>query len=198
MEMQEKLKEAKKVYEQLKAEEAERRKRTGPSEYDVFDASFMSQDISLRKIPDNVSQMEIPKKLLPTVQEAAEDESCAESATSESRSGTVEPPRSSSQDIIAARTEAIKNYVEQQSESVASGLAANIGSSESSEVSGGEHLSACNMEPILPGMDIEVESVDNEEREMHVSTVNMEETVDEDEGMVQKQVNVRMSGLSYR
>ncbi|EYC24996.1 hypothetical protein Y032_0012g1627 [Ancylostoma ceylanicum] len=161
LEMQEKLREAKKVYEQLKNEDAERRKKSDPSEYDVFDASFMSQDFSLRKVVENdvlsrylpikcdnnlccmttlkssgtffsentrddLHQTELPSKVLPSVPEAAEDESgSAEAATSENsrHSPPAQPPQTSSQDIIMARTAAINNYVTQQSESVAGGLA---------------------------------------------------------------------------
>ncbi|EYC24994.1 hypothetical protein Y032_0012g1627 [Ancylostoma ceylanicum] len=164
LEMQEKLREAKKVYEQLKNEDAERRKKSDPSEYDVFDASFMSQDFSLRKVVENdvlsrylpikcdnnlccmttlkssgtffsentrddLHQTELPSKVLPSVPEAAEDESgSAEAATSENsrHSPPAQPPQTSSQDIIMARTAAINNYVTQQSESVAGGLAIDI------------------------------------------------------------------------
>ncbi|EYC24993.1 hypothetical protein Y032_0012g1627 [Ancylostoma ceylanicum] len=217
LEMQEKLREAKKVYEQLKNEDAERRKKSDPSEYDVFDASFMSQDFSLRKVMfvfafpftrydinnfikfisktrllrhnsddllmsvvsvrnhamecfflrwvvendvlsrylpikcdnnlccmttlkssgtffsentrDDLHQTELPSKVLPSVPEAAEDESgSAEAATSENsrHSPPAQPPQTSSQDIIMARTAAINNYVTQQSESVAGGLAIDI------------------------------------------------------------------------
>lgn len=88
---------------------------------------FKSQN--LFQIREDVQQTELPPKTLPSMPEAAEDESgSAETATSEySRSSPpAEPPHTSSQDIIMARTAAVNNYVTQQSESVASGLRVDV------------------------------------------------------------------------
>ncbi|KAL6730902.1 hypothetical protein Aduo_001824 [Ancylostoma duodenale] len=189
LEMQDKLREAKKIHEQLETEDAERRKKSGSSEYDVFDASFMSQDFSMRKIRDDLHQTELPSKTLPSVPETAEDESgSAETATTENsrRSPPAQPPQTSSQDLIMARTAAINNYVTQQSESVAGGLAVDMGDNDSGEMTRDEddHMSLCDQEQNVrsSGMDIEVVSVADEEGEAHIEDANMDETVDENEG----------------
>ncbi|RCN39909.1 hypothetical protein ANCCAN_14179 [Ancylostoma caninum] len=194
LEMQEKLREAKRIHEQLESEDAERRKKSGPSEYDVFDASFMSQDFSMRKTREDLHQTELPTKTLPSVPEAAEDESgSAETATSEnSRSPPVQPPQTSSQDIIMARTAAINNYVTQQSESVAGGLAVDMDGNDSGEMTRDEddHVSLCDQEKNVrsSGMDIEVASIADEEGEVHIEEASMDETVDENEGTQHNQV----------
>ncbi|KAK6737207.1 hypothetical protein RB195_019728 [Necator americanus] len=187
MEMQEKLREARKIYDQLKAEEAERRQKFGASDYDVFDASFMSLDLSMRKMHGNLQKTELPRNILPSVLEATEDESgSAETATTDcSRSSPLaEPPRTSSQDIIMARTTAVKKYVEQQSESVSGGLAVERDDTDSGEMTRDEdeRMSVCDQERTLPssGVDVEISSASGTEGGIRTEDANMDDTVEEE------------------
>ncbi|KJH42954.1 hypothetical protein DICVIV_11057 [Dictyocaulus viviparus] len=122
LEMQEKLGEARKVYEQLKAEETERLK-SGVCDHE-FDASFLSTDYSFKKVNDhgNILRTELmrPAVVSKPVTPVDDGFSTPETLTSGSSSkSSVEPPQTTEEDIIKARTNAVKSYVTQQSETVA-------------------------------------------------------------------------------
>ncbi|VDL76481.1 unnamed protein product, partial [Nippostrongylus brasiliensis] len=119
-EMQDRLKEARKVYKELKDEENERRLKAGANDYDVFDATFMSQDLSLAKVAEQAALAELPTTKPPVHLNSVEDESgsaCTSSA-SEHSPASPQPPQNTEEDVLMARTDAVNQYVAQQAESV--------------------------------------------------------------------------------
>ncbi|VDL68572.1 unnamed protein product [Nippostrongylus brasiliensis] len=119
-EMQDRLKEARKVYKELKDEENERRLKAGANDYDVFDATFMSQDLSLAKVAEQAALAELPTTQAAVHLNSVEDESgsgCTSSA-SEHSPASPQPPQNTEEDVLMARTDAVNQYVAQQAESV--------------------------------------------------------------------------------
>ncbi|VDO50323.1 unnamed protein product [Haemonchus placei] len=112
--MQEKLHEARRTEEHLKIEEAERRARVGASEYDVFDVTFASQDLALNKTQERAIPTEPPRASLNVLPETAEEETASggtlNSCESLCSTSPAQPPPASEQDVVLARTNAVKNY----------------------------------------------------------------------------------------
>ncbi|KAK6015954.1 hypothetical protein OSTOST_18570, partial [Ostertagia ostertagi] len=192
-EMQEKLIEARRTHEQLKNEEAERRAKVGASEYDVFDVTFASQELALNKTSECPVVIEPPKKSLQAIPEAAEEETISGSTVNSSESlrstPPAQPPQATEQEVILARTNAVKNYVTQQSEAVAR-KAVESDDNDSGEMTRDEdeRESVCAREPQQQhGNDIEVASVADEECAPPPDDNDMNETVEERDGMIQCQ-----------
>ncbi|KAJ1371571.1 hypothetical protein KIN20_033542 [Parelaphostrongylus tenuis] len=170
LDMQKKLDEAKRIYEELKAEELERRK-SGASDYDGLDASFMSVECGLKKAPDHLSQTELlaPMTTSRTVEPADEESASTGTLTSESsnKSPPAQPPQSTEEEVIRARTNAVENYVTQQSESIS--MQAESHDNDNGEVIRNEieRGSICDLEKIgqLHGMDVEAMSVSDEQND---------------------------------
>ncbi|VDM59613.1 unnamed protein product [Angiostrongylus costaricensis] len=186
LEMQEKLGEARKIFEQLKAEEMERIK-SGASEYDAFDASFMSLDYNLKKAPDHVMQCELlrPTAVSKTVEPVDEESNCSETPTtgSSSKSPPTEPPQNTEEDVRKARTDAVKNYVTQQSESIsrqAESRGSGSGEKARNEVERGSIYNLHNIDR-SHRMDVEVMRITDEKNAQPVlDNDNVNENADED------------------
>uniref|UniRef100_A0A0K0CZK8 SMC_N domain-containing protein n=1 Tax=Angiostrongylus cantonensis TaxID=6313 RepID=A0A0K0CZK8_ANGCA len=186
LEMQEKLGEARKIFKQLKAEEMERIK-SGASEYDAFDASFMSLDYNLRKAPDHVMQCELlrPTAVSKTLEPVDEESSCSGTPTtgSSSKSPLTEPPQNTEEDVMRARTDAVKNYVNQQSESISRQVESHGSGSGEKSRNDVQHGFIYNLEKIGRShrMAVEVMSTTNGQNAQPVlDNDNVNENSDED------------------
>nr|CDJ83094.1 unnamed protein product [Haemonchus contortus] len=168
-EMQEKLHEARRTEEHLKIEEAERRARVGASEYDVFDITFASQDLALNKTQERAVPTEPPRASLHVLPETAEEETASggtlNSCESLCSTSPAQPPPASEQDVVLARTNAVKSYVTQQSEAVARETVQSD-DNDSGELTRDEdeRVSFCSRDfKQAQGMDVEVASNADEE-----------------------------------
>ncbi|KAK5965637.1 hypothetical protein GCK32_006372 [Trichostrongylus colubriformis] len=190
-EMQGKLSEARKTYRQLQTEETERRAKVGASEYDVFDVTFASQELlALNKASEHTVATEPPEASLHVIPEAAEEETVS-GGTCESLHSTPpsQPPQASEQDVILARTNAVENYVTQQSEAVAR-KSVESDDNDSGEMTRDEdeRESICAREPKQSlGIDIEVASVADEEYVPTADDNDMNGTVEEHDVSMQDQ-----------
>ncbi|WKX92580.1 hypothetical protein Q1695_010539 [Nippostrongylus brasiliensis] len=185
-EMQDRLKEARKVYKELKDEENERRLKAGANDYDMFDATFMSQDLSFAKVAEQAALAELPTTKPAVHLNSVEDESgsgCTSSA-SEHSPASPQPPQNTEEDVLMARTDAVNQYVAQQAESVS--RISETGADDSDEDS-----SAANERQLGPSrqhsqrMEVEVGSSNAGEDNMETDNNDMNETVDVDADAMQ-------------
>ncbi|VDP11567.1 unnamed protein product [Heligmosomoides polygyrus] len=192
-EMRDKLAEARRINKQLQAEEAEMRQKMGAANYDMFDTTFMSQDMALTKVPEHTAlSTEVPKVALPaTLPEAAEEENASVGASNisdGSHTSQLQLPQTTEQDVLVARANAVNNYVVQQAESVARANEPQDNDSGEMTRDEDERESVHNREPEqCPGVDIEVTSVADEERAQIQEDVDMNGTVEEHDAVLQEQ-----------